>query len=247
MNAPFPNPPPPATRQPFFNLPVVVTALVGVLLAIHAIRVFFLDQQTDLELVLALGFIPGRETAPDALSGIAPAGLAIQVSTFLTYAFLHGDWVHVGINCVWLAAFGTPVARRFGWARFLLFSAVGAIAGAALHLALFPHSFTPVIGASAAISAMMAGACRFVFQGGGPLWGDRTLDLYRRPAPPLSVVVRDRRVIVFVLVWFVANIVFGLTGGAGLASGAIAWDAHIGGFIVGLLAFSLFDPVPAAG
>ncbi|HMN88148.1 MAG TPA: rhomboid family intramembrane serine protease, partial [Bauldia sp.] len=54
-----------------------------------------------------------------------------------------------------------------------------------------------------------------------------------------------RRVAIFLLVWFGLNLVFGLLpAGGGLASGAVAWEAHVGGFIAGLLLFPLFDPVP---
>ena len=49
--------------------------------------------------------------------------------------------------------------------------------------------------------------------------------------------------LIFLVVWFGTNIAFGLTGNAGTADGAVAWDAHIGGFLAGLLLFPLFDPV----
>jgi membrane associated rhomboid family serine protease len=68
------------------------------------------------------------------------------------------------------------------------------------------------------------------------------------PAPPISEALRDRRVLVFLLVWFGLNLLFGLVGGVGnLASGEIAWQAHIGGFVTGLLFFPLLDPVRAPG
>ena len=55
--------------------------------------------------------------------------------------------------------------------------------------------------------------------------------------------IRDRRVLIFLGVWFGTNLLFGLFGG-GIASGAVAWEAHIGGFVAGLLFFPVFDPVP---
>jgi membrane associated rhomboid family serine protease len=244
MNAPFPNPNMPATRQPIFNLPAVVAGLIALLLAIHAGRVFILSSDADLQVLLDFAFIPIRETNPDAYSDLAAIGDGARVWTFLTYAFLHADWAHVLVNVVWLAAFGSPVARRFGAVRFLAYAALGAIGGAALHLAIYPSSVAPLVGASAAISALMAGAARFIFQPSGPLWSLGGVDAYRQPAAPLRVLVRDRRVIVFLGVWFAVNLIFGLTNGAGLASGAVAWDAHIGGFVVGLLFFRLLDPVP---
>jgi membrane associated rhomboid family serine protease len=94
----------------------------------------------------------------------------------------------------------------------------------------------------------MAAAARFAFQRGGPLemWRDRA-EACRVPAAPLSVSLRDARVIAFLLVWFGVNILFGVfsMGMPGVEQ-AIAWQAHIGGFLAGLLAFAAFDPVPAA-
>lgn len=102
-----------------------------------------------------------------------------------------------------------------------------------------------MIGASAAISAHMAAACRFMFI--TPDLGEPTfieIDPMRRPAASLVRTLTDPRVIAFLAVWFGANILFGLLSqGGGVLSAAIAWQAHIGGFLFGLLAFPLFDPV----
>jgi membrane associated rhomboid family serine protease len=149
---------------------------------------------------------------------------------------------------VWLLAFGSPVARRFGSLRFMAFMAMTAAAGAATHLVTHFGELLPMVGASAAISGAMAAATRFVFQRGGPLemWRDRD-EACRVPAAPLSVSLRDPRVIAFLLVWFGVNILFGVfsMGMPGVEQ-SIAWQAHIGGFLAGLLAFAAFDPVPAA-
>jgi membrane associated rhomboid family serine protease len=236
----------PPTRQPMFNIPRVVVALVGTLLAIHLIRVYVLSDSADFEFLLTFAFIPARITDAASL-GAVPGGAGAGIWSFLTYAFLHGDWGHVGFNSLWLVAFGSPLAWRFGATRFLLFSAVGAVGGALAHLATHPADITPMVGASAAISAQMAGATRFVFTTGSPFRGFQMEGhaAYRRPAAPLSVVIRDRRVLSFVAIWFGLNLVFGLLGaGSGLTAGAIAWQAHVGGFLVGLALFSFFDPVP---
>jgi membrane associated rhomboid family serine protease len=139
------------------------------------------------------------------------------------------------------------VARRFGALRFLIFFAVTAAAGALAHLLAYGGQNAPVIGASAAISGTMAGAMRFAFQRGGPLSFLRTggdAD-YRVPAAPLSRVLREPAVLVFLVVWFGINLLFGMNslalGGVG-AGEVVAWQAHVGGFLAGLLLFSWFDP-----
>jgi membrane associated rhomboid family serine protease len=118
-----------------------------------------------------------------------------------------------------------------------------------MHLLVHSHSddMIPLVGASAAISAHMAGAIRFILASNGPLRGGAGLEAYQRPAEPLAVILRDSRVLMFVGVWFGLNLIFGVLGAdSGLASGAIAWQAHVGGFVVGLLLFPFFDPIAVA-
>jgi membrane associated rhomboid family serine protease len=62
---------------------------------------------------------------------------------------------------------------------------------------------------------------------------------------PLAQTLRNPTVVIFIIAWFGTNLVFGLFGaGAGISSGPIAWDAHVGGFIAGLLMFPVFDRAP---
>jgi membrane associated rhomboid family serine protease len=88
---------------------------------------------------------------------------------------------------------------------------------------------------------------RFMFQSGGALAGlrvDRSR-VHRVPAAPLLTALRDPRVLTFLAVWFGVNLVFGV-GSLSLAEGeqSVAWEAHIGGFLAGMLLFAVFDPVP---
>lgn len=233
----------PPSREPVFNIPGVVAALVLIMAGIEFLRAYLLDPDTDLELLAWFAFVPIRYDggAPYAL----PGGLGAQVWTFVTYAFLHANWVHVGVNAVWMLAFASPVARRFGTARFLLFFVATAIAGAAAHLLAYPEGIAPMIGASAVVSGAMAASVRFAFAPGGALGPRRSQYADHQPAMPLMAVLRDRRVLVFIGAFVVLNFLFG----AGMAmpgtEGAeVAWQAHLGGFAAGLLLFPLFDPVP---
>lgn len=252
--------------EPVFNIPAVVVVLLGVMALVQLWRGTLGIAADDL-LVARLAFVPGRLTfAFDPVGVIrhvataqSPSmsgtrGQAIWIRgmlqrggsapwTMLTYAFLHGGWTHLGLNGVWMVAFGTPVARRFGAGRFLLFMAIAAVFGAVAHWLCYPFGFAPVVGASAGISGLMGAAVRFMFQN-----EMRGVDAATAPSLRLAGVVRERRAVSFILVWFVTNTLFGIAAGTlGLSDAPVAWQAHVGGFVAGLLLFPWFDPVPSSG
>ena len=254
-------------REKIFNIPGVILASLVVLAAIHVLRVYVLTPDEDAWVLSLFAFVPGRFTYAFDPVGVAnafsrlPAGDDAEAARFflgngdpqpwtvLTYAFLHADWMHLGVNSLWLAAFGAPVARRFGPWRFLAFMVITAIAGAGAHYLFHRFDLMPMIGASAAISGTMAAAIRFVFVPGAPLgarlgFGSRADDrAYQQKPLPLLRVLTDRRAVAFLVVWFVANFVFGVASvPLGITEAAVAWEAHIGGFLAGLLLFPLFDP-----
>ena len=99
----------------------------------------------------------------------------------------------------------------------------------------------PVVGASAAISGQMAGALRFIFFARSGA-GGQAPDFSTAPLASLGATFRDPRILGFLVFWVVLNAYFGLTSVSfGGAEGGIAWEAHIGGFLCGLLIFGLFD------
>jgi membrane associated rhomboid family serine protease len=224
-------------REPILNVPTVVTTVLAVLALVHGLRTV-LSRSADLEMLLWFAFIPARYD-----SGFVPlpGGLAADVWTFFTYALIHADLTHLGFNAIWLLAFGTPLARRFGPVRFLLFCVVTAAAGAVAHLLTHASEVQPMVGASAVISGAMAAAMRFAFQPGGGMQWRGNMHL---PAVPLLTALRDPRVLVFLAVWFGLNLLFGLGSVPMLGNDQpVAWQAHVGGFLAGLLLFGFFDPV----
>jgi membrane associated rhomboid family serine protease len=243
-------------REPIFNVPVVIFVVSAVLAAVH-IASGWLSEITQFALILDFAFIPAREISwidPNILADLAknpPAGtdeaaiaqhqLAVYLNayesarpwTFITYAALHVGYLHLILNLVVLLAIGTPVARRLGVPRFLLLFAAGAAGGALMNLAVHPTSVSPLMGASAAISACWGAAARFAFDPGARLGG---------PGVTLRASLANRTVVTFTLAWFLTNALSGLGANPSvLANTAIAWDAHIGGFLVGFLGFALFD------
>jgi len=229
-------------RERIFNVPPVLLGLVAALCVIHVVMVLLPTDDSDALLDL-FAFDPLRYGASGASW---PGGLAADVWTFVTYAFLHFNWIHLGFNLIWLVAFGTPVARRFGAWRFLAFFAFTAAAGALAHLLSHIGENVPAIGASAAVLGLMAAALRFAFEPRGPLDPARLSeqDGYQVAAKPLVAMLRDRRMLLFLLGWLALSTVlarpeFAMPG----VDAAVAWQAHIGGFVAGLIGFSAFDPL----
>lgn len=236
-----------ARSEPMFNIPPVVVATVAVLVAVHALRILALSEADDLRFLLTFAFIPARYDTDLLAGGSFPGGIGAGLWTFLTNALIHADLLHIGLNVAWLLPFGSAVARRFGPWRYIAFMMATSVAGALAHLVSHPGAMVPMIGASAAISGAMAAALRFVFQRGGPLglWlGQQDDAAYRVPAAPLRAVFREPRFLIFLGTWVGLNALFGLGSVSLVGQGQeIAWQAHIGGFVAGLLLFPLFDPI----
>lgn len=233
-------------KEPMFNIPPVVTATVVVLALVHVLRTFVLTEPDDVQFLLTFAFIPARYDSNLLMADSFPGGFAADLWTFVTYAFIHADLMHIGLNVAWLIPFGTALARRFGPWRYTAFMLVTAAAGAAAHLVSHVGQMVPMIGASAAISGAMAASMRFVLQRGAPLGLLRPEegDGFRLPAAPLLVTFRDPRFLIFLGVWIGLNTIFGLGTMPSMAEGQdIAWQAHVGGFAAGLFLFAAFDPV----
>ncbi len=226
-------------REPIFNVPGVVVWLLAAFFAVHVLRAVLPEEQSTW-LMGALAFIPARF---GGFAGELPGGQVATATSLVTHLFVHGDVTHLVINSAWLLAFGTPVARRMNALRFLTFFLLAGIAGALMFLAFNGPVLTLVVGASGAISGLMGAAFRFLFSAGGADGSAPSLALGVRPAPlmGLAATLRDRRVLLAVLGWTIINSLLAW-GAAGLTdAGGIAWEAHLGGFYMGLLTFGLFD------
>lgn len=201
-------PVPPA--EPFLNIPPATRIFVAAFLLVHGALVFWAPASLHNAIIVRFSFIPAQYTgflpfAPEAL--IAP----------LAYNFLHGSWAHVLLNSAMMAAFGSGMERALGAPRMILLFFVSSLCAALTHLALYPGSTTPVIGASGGVNGLFAGALLMFFAQG------RQDEAARRSFA------------VLVLVWVVVSVVFGLMEAPG--GGTVAWAAHIGGFLGGLVLF----------
>jgi membrane associated rhomboid family serine protease len=220
----------PGRREPVFNLPLVVLLLMGVCVGVHMIRFFHLTVEQDVELIVRAAFIPARYSGAYAIDLYA-------LTSPVTYAFLHGSLVHLAINMVWLAAFGSPLANRLGSARFVLFWIFTSLAAVLLHYLIHPSDHSPLVGASGAISGMMGAAARFGFR------TDRLAQksVFNGPLLPIAAALTSRFVVAFLAVWLVINLIAGLGFMAPEQGIRIAWEAHIGGFLAGFFGIALFD------
>lgn len=259
----------PRSREPVFNLPPVVTISILVLVGVHLLRML-LAQDTDIELIFEWAVIPARwavvyggfevqevvrrlqENAPgesmEALEALAQFVLADGEGhplTAMTHALLHGSWLHLLLNSIWLAAFGTPIARRCGAVRFLILAAASAVAGALFYAFMNPVRIFPMIGASGAVSGLMAAASWFIFAPATWHWEGRLAQPHERPRQPIGEIIANRSFLIFIAVWFATNYLFAFVEPVGLVQGNIAWEAHVGGFLAGLILFPWLDPLPA--
>src|SRR5690606_20836208 len=128
--------------------------------------------------------------------------------------FLHADWMHVAVNTLWLVAFGTPIARRFGTFRLAVLALPCAIRGALFHLVTNLHSAVPMLGASAIAPGLMGAASRFIFAANGsldPFRNHAAKDnaAYQVPAIPLSRMLYSRQVVFFLGIWLIINFILG--------------------------------------
>jgi membrane associated rhomboid family serine protease len=239
------------SSQPIFNVPPAVLAATAAMIAVHIGRVLLLGigSPADDEFLGLFAFLTDRYGSNPFGLNPFPGGFGAEIWTFVTYTLLHADISHLAMNSLWFVAFASPVARRFGTLRFLLLFVVSAAAGAAAFLIVHGQIGAVLVGASAVASGMMGAAARFAFQPNGPvsLWQQNDERAYQVPALPLTSALRERRILVFLAAWFGVNLLFGLVSIPALTGGqTVAWESHIGGFLVGLVLFSVFDPFPGA-
>lgn len=226
-------------REPIFNIPPSVVVALGLLAAVH-VGLQLLPTDDANWTTLALAFIPARY---GGMADELPGGREAAVASFVTYQLVHADVAHLLVNGAWLLAFGGAVARRIGAARFFLFAAICGAAGALLFLMLRRGELVPVVGASGAVSGLMAAALRFFF--GAADRGDLG-QLHNAPETVpligLAETLTNRRILTVVAIWIAINFIMALAVPASISEGGIAWEVHLGGFVVGLLTFGAFDP-----
>jgi len=159
------------------------------------------------------------------------AGLRPWITLF-TSMFLHGGWWHLISNMLALYIFGDNIEDRVGHVRYLFFYLLGGLAASGAHLVAYADSTLPTVGASGAIAAVL-GAYLVLFPQA------RVLTLV-----PVFYFLRLIEIPAFIYLgfWFISQLfngIFALTSVDVFQSGGVAWWAHIGGFVFGLLVIRL--------
>jgi membrane associated rhomboid family serine protease len=200
------------------RVPYVNYTLIAINVFVFLVE-FLLGERTN-TLLMSLGAVPAYITDP--------ARHPLAFLTLFSSMFLHGGWLHLIGNMLYLMIFGDNVEDRLGHVGYILFYLLAGVVAGLAQVAVAPKSMIPAVGASGAIAGVLA-----VY-----------LVLY--PTAPVRVLVpvfyfmrMARLPAVIVLgMWFVIQLFNGFLslGMQTMATGGVAWFAHIGGFLVGLVA-----------
>ncbi|MGI8427506.1 MAG: rhomboid family intramembrane serine protease [Actinomycetota bacterium] len=230
--------------NPTKNRSVVVLALIGL-----NIIFFFLEPQLGsgnscrlFAFLYKWGVVPIEVLAGRALTGTIPelvpgqgtacAGVFLQSKSIMfslfSSMFLHGGFLHLGGNMLFLWVFGNNIEDTLGKARFIVFYLLTGVLAGLAHVYTNPTSIVPTIGASGAVAGIL-GAYIVLFPRA------RVTSVV-----PIFIFLHFMRIpaAAFLGIWFVFQL---LTGGSQQAGGGgVAWMAHVGGFIAGAILILAF-------
>ncbi len=217
--------------NPTTTRPIVTVTLIVACCAIYIWQHLLLAPPGAQAVAVALGVIPsvftGREMLPAELAVIPPA------ATALTSMFLHGGFLHLAGNMLYLWIFGNNIEDAMGHGRFIVFYLLCGLAAVFAQVLPDPQSSVPMVGASGAISGVL---------GSYMLLYPRARVLLGLPIGFLIIQLGRFPAIWVLASWFVMQLVMGsfaLAAGP-TGKGGVAFGAHIGGFIAGLALVTIF-------
>lgn len=209
--------------NPTQGTPLVTLMLIGICIAVFLYQTNLSQQAAEL-FAFQYGAIPaivfGQASLPEEAVAI-PVAL-----TLVSSMFLHGSWMHLLGNMLYLWIFGNNIEDVMGHAKFVLFYILSGILAALSHALTDPSSQIPMVGASGAISAVL-GAYILLFP--------RAHVLVLLPMIGMTRVAAG----IVLGMWFVTQLISGGMS-MGAAGGGVAFFAHIGGFIAGMALIGLF-------
>ncbi len=206
--------------------PVVTWAVIGANVLIFIASLSLGSKEAE-ALVMRFGVIPDVLVHGNWVATRSEGGALGSWITPFTSMFLHGGLLHLGSNMLFLHVFGDNVEDVLGRGKFVLFYAVCGLGAVAAQVLVDPSSGVPMIGASGAISGVLAGYM--------------TLFPHARVVTLIPIFIFIHFVEVpagiFIVLWFLLQLVQGYLSLGMIAEGAggVAWFAHIGGFLAGLV------------
>ncbi len=209
----------PTHRFPYVTIGIIISNILIFLLEI-------ISPPGMEKTVYAYGAVPQYILTFEKFQPIHPA------LTVFTAMFMHGGVFHLGGNMLYLWIFGNNIEDKLGHLRFIIFYIFCGITAAYSHALIDPHSLTPMIGASGAISGIL-GAYLLLF----PRAGVYTLIF-------LGFFVQVVKIPALIVIgfWAIVQFINGLVSTGLVKQGGVAWFAHIGGFLTGLLTIKLWLP-----
>lgn len=211
----------PRYRFPLVNIGLI---LVNVLVFLHQVA---LPPEQLHRFIYRYGTVPANLTA--GLAGVLDPGFSLPalwatLIPLLTANFLHGGWLHLIGNMLYLWVFGDNIEGLLGHLKYLLLYMLMGAAGILFHIFSNPLSTTPLVGASGAIAGVL-GAYFILFPRA------RILTLL-----PLGFFITFVHLpaMIFLGFWFILQLLNASLQGAAIGVQAVAWWAHIGGFVVGM-------------
>jgi membrane associated rhomboid family serine protease len=217
----------PSTTRPFLTVGILITCIV-----VYVWHHLWLSDVGTIQASYAFGLVPsvltGRELLAEEMR-VIPTWVSV-----ITSMFMHGGFWHLAGNMLYLGIFGNNVEDAMGHARFLAFYVSCGIAAALVQVLLEPGSNLPMVGASGAISGVL-GAYMLLFP--------RARVLLGLPLGFLIVQLGRFPAIWVLAAWFVMQLVMGSLATPkipGESEGGIAFGAHIGGFIAGMVLVTFF-------
>lgn len=231
-------------ENPTLHPPYMTYAVLGAIVATWIlVQGAGLDTTTLAATVCNFGMVPGELTRQAPLGSGIPIGpgmacvvddYAINSFTPITSMFLHGGWMHLLSNSLYLWVFGNNVEDSMGHVRFLVFYLLCGLAAALAHVVLDPSSPVPTVGASGAISGVM-GAYLLLYP---QVRVKMLIPIFLYPW------ITFMRAWVVLIWWFAVQILSGLPQLMSLrreVSGGVAVWAHVGGFVAGVVLIRLFE------
>ncbi len=209
----------PSRTYPFVNVTLI---LANITVFIYELGLeATLPRRAFEALLLSYSTVPAR--FPAFLSG--HASFEVSFAPLVTSMFLHYGFLHIAGNMLFLWIFGDNVEDFFGHIAYLFFYLVCGVGAGLLHVLFNLHSSIPAVGASGAISGVM-GAYMLLHPRARIL---TLVFIFPLPVPA----------VIFLGLWYVMQFVSGINALGGGASGGVAWWAHIGGFLLGMLLTTL--------